>query len=391
VKLQQNKPALSLQKVYGWIHRDASLLMEINPYYPIATLPHTVHFPLDQINHVLDGLQGSFHALSLHVLYQEGDGETQSLAAFCENMDGVLFRVQLWKMDATSGIIDVQRTAGEQIIFFPLVQRIVRDVEDTVTPPTLSSSPTGAFEILTDRLCYDKAAFAKFQEHLDAVMQDVDKSSWPTSSVNNSNSSTDPALVVEPFAEMILAVPCDRVYKGLDTLKIMMDPNESTLTSVIAAGRFVVCQGASKASECIWYLAFCGTWPESVPIDDMRRHETMQKRFSFLALTIVAQALSLAEKENVDLFVNKTSAVPGIDVVSSMMSAIKNAKEAPHRAYVACQVLACLCRDQESIRVEVSKDRQVVEDAKHIGDKTHDALSQSSERLLDALNGYGRE
>jgi hypothetical protein len=78
-------------KDHGWKDARVSCLMEMNPHYSIDSLPHKVDFALDQFNTVLTAAQHAFVAFSLHVSYQEGNGTTQSVAAFCESMDGVMF------------------------------------------------------------------------------------------------------------------------------------------------------------------------------------------------------------------------------------------------------------------------------------------------------------
>jgi hypothetical protein len=76
----------------------------------------------------------------------------------------------------------------------------------------------------------------------------------------------------------------------------------------------------------------------------------------------------------------------GLDVVSSLLHAVDQARDKPHVAYVAAHILGCLCRSLPSIREQVYAYKKVVQDASHVGECSHEALARASSRLLDTLS-----
>lgn len=387
-------------------------------HYPLA--PHVVSFPPSQLSRVCDALTYCFYNLSLRVEYQDGDGTKKTVKAYCESMQGVKLVVQIWKrpmakrldsgktpedMDVNMDcLVEILRLGGDQMEFSPLVRNILQSIQDSIgstesSTPSPPSSPTVSFspkrsastKIPADSPPMDPLGFTKNEllgqeRRFHTLMRDsVEIHNIQTSELTLAPGSLQ--FTLEHCEKLLVSPLCDNIHKGLTKLVSLTDPNRSGYTTAKKVATQVLCNVNSKTSEIVLFLALDRSWPTSMDMsaDDLRLHMEMRKKHSYLALTIMAQSLSLIDANDLSDCLQVVSRWDLL-TVEPLVHFVQHAAVAPHVAYLATHILACLCRWVPEIRARVDRHHHsVVLMAQHIGTCNHAALAQASDRLLNEL------
>lgn len=334
---------------------DSLKVKRLPMYYKLEK--HHAVFDQTELPAVLERLEKLFCKESLMVEYCDGSASSpKTVSARCASLDGVEFAVLIWEID-NEYAVEVQRTAGDSLLFSQ--HQYAQRVLDTVKNVSKTKYPDddSAIDPLASRTNIPWSPYDLLQRQIQVT----------------ADQQQDALNIV---LDLLQSERYDAVQCGLESLVAMTDVSKSGNEQARFVSRIVLSDASS--SNVVVSLACFGRFP-SPRFDD----RSITKYHQLTALTVLAQAVHLVEITSAEVsdFLNQRSVV----MMDALLSAVSNARQAPHAAYLATHILAKLCALPDC-RCRLQQHLDTLYHAEHVGKCSHAALATASHRLLEALS-----
>ncbi len=358
----------------------------------IATCP----FPSKK--KVLPTMLDLFRLFSLMVVYTNGSTYHQPYA-ICEDIDGIRFHVILWRQHSPTSadgelMVEVRYISGESMLYhkhqyqhrlLQAVRENCDDYDNNAHVNTTTQNPTiFSYVPPTDPLLFhlkDRDEQIGAQDSLKRRIGDR------TSHEEQSN------VVFERIEHYICGDFVESAFEGMSILLNVTNANQSGYRIAETISKKLL-TGTSMTSKMTLSLGLSESWYSKVElkIDDIRRDATVIRDCSLLALRIIGQAVSLLDKESMEVFVLNVKSILERDsftTQSPLYKHIEQAEEKPHTAYCAAHILARVCETVSEIRLHLQQKPDIIpciQKAVTFGSTNHVSLELASQRLLSIVS-----
>ena len=333
-----------------------------------------------------------FRLLSLMVVYTNGSSHN-SPYAICEDMDGVIFHVLLWKNITKSNfqelMVEVRHVGGESMLYHErqYKQRVLQAVFDSCDDMTSKHNPppTKMSYLPVDPLLFN----LKGREEQIASQDSLNRRSGDhTSNEEHLN------VIVDRVEDYMCSDFLENVYEGLTILLHVTNSNHSGYRIAEAMSRKLLTGMGTMTTKMTLSLGLRSCWYSEIELKnhDARRDETIIRDYALMALRIIGQAVNLLDPASMRSLISNATSIMVHDTRtwhSILYQHVVHAAEKPHVAYCAAHILTRVCENASDIRSDLLQNDSDcvlnIQKAATFGMSNHVSLELASKRLLSVV------